>query len=191
MALQYLSSSNVHMFPSSMRSYADDVYSRFTTEMNLVDMVNRVSTGKFVTESWVDGNGNTWVDFTLLGYHFDANIQSLISGLSTGQSLYAIAIVGYDDSESKYDSRLKGYTGGIQSIIDQGDSFLGVTFTTSLDDYNSISFENLNGTYIKDYLEIGIKDGTSTFTVNTTTTPVDIETLTDQEVNDLWNNTTI
>lgn len=187
--MQYLGNNDVKLFPSSMRS-GYDVYSRFTTELNLVDIVNRVSSGKFVTGTFSEG-GNTWVDFTLLGYRFNINIQSLSSG-----SIYAVAIVGYSDNETRYDSILKGYDGAIQNRVDDGpntpNKFIGLQITTSESECTTFksNVENTQNWNIKcDYILLGTKVG-STFNVNPDLSTLNIETLSTQDIDTAWNNAT-
>ena len=203
MAFQYLTSANVHMFPSSMRTGTTDVYSRFTTELNLVNIINRVSTGKFVSKSYSDG-GNLWIDFTLLGYHFEANIQSLIAGtgalLDTGDHLYACAIIGYASpsnttyTENKYDEILKGWSSdSIQTSVDLNGNFVGLLFTKVEADCTGLAttIESITGwSCTCDYIDLGVKgSGTAEFNVNTTDKPFDtdnIESISDATINSLW-----
>lgn len=199
MAFQYLASSNVHTFPSSMRSGTNDVYSRFTTELNLVDIVNRVSTGKFVSGSYNE-SGNLWIDFTLLGYHFEANISPLLSSLSNEDTLYACAIVGYAASsgggltETRYDEILKGWSSNaIQTSVDAGGNFIGLMFTaTESDCTNLINTVSQDAAWkcTCDYISLGVKGSTSTaFTINTADRPFntdDIGSISDATINQLW-----
>ena len=191
------------MFPSSMRSGNNDVYSRFTTELNLVNIVNRVSTGKFVSGSYLD-NGNLWIDFTLLGYHFEANIQSLIAGSNpileaVGDHLYACAIVGYAKSsggvstETRYDEILKGWSNSsIQTTVDDTNgNFIGLLFTKA--DSDCIGLKNTLGENASwnctcDYINLGEK-GNTEFVIDTTNKPFDtddIGSIPDETINRLW-----
>ena len=188
MATQYLSSNNVRLFPSSMRT-GYDVYSRFTTELNLVDIVNRVSSGKFVTKTFTD-SGNLWIDFTLLGYRFNINVSEKFSTYSG--SLYAIAIVGHNNNETRYDDILKGYyDGGIQTNVDNDDKFIGLQIATSQADctaiINAVASES-NGTYKCDYILLGTKTGTTAFTINPELSTLSVDTLTTEDIDTAWNN---
>ena len=188
MATQYLSSNNVKLFPSSTRT-GYDVYSRFTTELNLVDIVNRVSSGKFVTKTFTD-SGNLWIDFTLLGYRFNINVSEKFSTYQG--SLYAIAIVGHNNNETRYDDILKGYyNGGIQTTIDDDDKFTGLQLATSQADcasvINAVASES-NGTYKCDYILLGTKTGTTAFTVNPELSALSVDTLTTEDIDAAWNN---
>lgn len=191
MATQYLSSNNVKLFPSSTRT-GYDVYSRFTTELNLVDIVNRVSSGKFVTKTFTD-SGNLWIDFTLLGYRFNINVSEKFSTYQG--SLYAIAIVGHWNDETRYDDILKGYDSGIQNNVDDGpntaNKFIGLQVATSQAD--CISIQNAvasvsNGTFKCDYILLGTKTGPTAFTVNPELSALSVDTLTTEDIDAAWNN---
>lgn len=201
MAFQYLESSNVHMFPSSMRSGTNDVYSRFTTELNLVNIVNRVSTGKFVSGTYTE-SGNLWVDFTLLGYHFETNISSIINSLSVDDKIYACAVVGYAVSngtnvETRYDEILKGWlNNSIQTSVDADTNFIGLLFTTDVNDCTTLNTQvgqppiSNNWNCTCDYIELGAKkSGTTAFEINTAARPFDtqdIDSISDEDINNYW-----
>lgn len=191
MATQYLSSNNVKLFPSSTRT-GYDVYSRFTTELNLVDIVTRVSSGKFVTKTFTD-SGNLWIDFTLLGYRFNINVSEKFSTY-TGP-LYAIAIVGHFNEETRYDDILKGYDGGIQNNVDDGpntaNKFIGLQIATSQTDCTSFQSTIAGistGTFNCDYILLGTKTGTTAFTINPELSTLSVDTLTTEDIDTAWNN---
>ena len=187
MATQYLSSNNVKLFPSSTRT-GYDVYSRFTTELNLVDIVNRVSSGKFVTKTFTD-SGNLWIDFTLLGYRFNINVSEKFSTY-TGP-LYAIAIVGHNNNETRYDDILKGYDSGIQTSVDIADKFIGLQIATSQADCTTIQNAVASistGTYVCDYILLGTKTGTTAFTINPELSTLSVDTLTTEDIDTAWSN---
>ena len=193
MALTNLKSSEVTMFPSSMRSGVD-VYSRFTTELNLVDIVNRVSSGKFITGTFTE-SGHTWIDFTLMGYHFNVDATSGFSSYSNNSDVYVAAIVGKYSTESRYDAILKGWTNNAinNSVDDDGTGsarkFIGLAFTTSEADctnlQNSVSALQ-TGTFVCDYMRLGTKTSGG-FTLSTDNSVVDFDTMTDADVQACWN----
>ena len=71
MALQRIKSENISIFPSSMRT-GYDVYSRFTTELNLVNILNRIAD----TTSYVSKFEDDVVEFTLGGYYFNTTLSN-------------------------------------------------------------------------------------------------------------------
>lgn len=189
MSLINVNSSEIHLFPSSMRTGCDP-YSRFTTELNLVDIVNRVSTGKFVTGTFKDDNNKEWVDFTLLGYHFNVLLESTALSLQTDDELYAIAITGYYTSnENKYDERLRGWDGSIQADVDNNGKFIGLSLTKSQGDYTTLknSLDQVSGLkYTCDYIKLGRKTST-TFVPDADNAVANIESIPDAEINTIWN----
>lgn len=186
-----LASNKVNLFPSSMRT-GQDPYSRFTTELNLVDIVNRVSSGKFVTGTFTEG-GNTWVDFTLMGYHFNADISGFIGTNNT--IVYALAIVGYMNNESRYDAILKGWSSNsIQNSVDSSNKFIGLQFvydtseaqiTTSCNTIKSAAENSASGKFICDYMKLGIKTS-SGFQINEDLSPINLEYLTNADIDAMW-----
>ena len=134
-----VASNMISTFPSSMRT--TDVYSRFTTERNLVNMVNGiVETDGYV--KYFNSNTNAQeIGFVLGGYFFETTLTDILTALSLsnpteGASIWAYAIVGYNSTggnvgEKIGDSRLVGYNGSIQNTVDMGDYFIGVNFETS------------------------------------------------------------
>ena len=197
-----VSSGNITMFPSSMRTGVD-VYSRFTTELNLVDIVNRISSGSFVS-AYDSTSGN--IEFTIGGYNFRTTYQAIASALGTVSStenIYVVALTNYGTTERFEDTILKGYVGGaLNNSVDSGGNFVGLQFfqattPTSSSLYQQIvSYVNTentnNGQHIKIYtLELlhsagGGSASPQNFSIPEEQQTVNIGIISDAEINALW-----
>lgn len=140
MAIANVKSGEMYTFPSSMREKFD-VYSRFTTERNLVNMVNSLVDVEGYVHTVGTGN-NPSIDFILGGYYFSTDIKSIMDAFQSTPTevVYAYAIVGYSASASIggniRDSRLVGWiNGALSSAVDTGSDntsdFIGVGFADS------------------------------------------------------------
>lgn len=176
MAIEHLPSNAISTFPSSRRTGVDP-YSRFTTEYNLVDIVNRVSSGSFVTSL----TGGSIIDFTIKGYHFIADLSQLSTATRNGDAIYAYAIIGAASTENPLDSALMGYNGAIQTTIDQNDKFIGVCFSNS----GTETFSSLSSGYEVYSLKLTVKSGNTQILAEESKAL--IPTLTEAEVLELWN----
>ena len=140
MALTRVHSSSINTFPSSMRSYFD-AYSRFTTELNLVNMLNRVTD----FDSYVNKMEDGVLELTLGGYFFRVSMSELatqLGSLANNTDLYAMAVVRYPIA-SPLDARLVGCTGTDLS------SYLSSTLDTYDDNpapeaYDNSMFKGIN-----------------------------------------------
>ena len=131
-----LASDKISTFPSSMRS--TDVYSRFTTERNLVNMVSGLVTDGYVREC-DSANANSPIEFVLGGYTFRVDkwgdiLTALYGGAApSDKTISAYILVGYSQTAgigAKIgDSRLVGWNGAVNSSVDLNSSFVGVNFT--------------------------------------------------------------
>ena len=130
-----LASDKISTFPSSMRT--QDVYSRFTTERNLVNMVNDLIDYDGYVYKLQVGNTRT-LEIVLGGYFFSMKLEDIVPSFSSSTAIYAYIIVGFTTSSSGTeavgseigDSRLVGWDGtGIKATVDYNSNFIGLNFT--------------------------------------------------------------
>ena len=130
-----LASDKISTFPSSMRT--QDVYSRFTTERNLVNMVNDLIDYDGYVYKLQVGNTRT-LEIILGGYFFSMKLEDIIPSFSSSTAIYAYIIVGFTTSSSGTevvgsnigDSRLVGWDGtNIKATVDDNSNFIGLNFT--------------------------------------------------------------
>ena len=134
-----LASNQISTFPSSMRT--QDVYSRFTTERNLVNMVNDLIDYDGYVYKLQVGNTRT-LEIVLGGYFFSMELEDILEDIvplfSSPTAIYAYIIVGFTKSSSGTeavgseigDSRLVGWDGtGINATVDYNSNFIGLNFT--------------------------------------------------------------
>lgn len=130
-----LASDKISTFPSSMRT--QDVYSRFTTERNLVNMVNDLIDYDGYVYKLQVGNTRT-LEIILGGYFFSMKLEDIIPSFSSSTAIYAYIIVGFTTSSSGTevvgssigDSRLVGWDGtNIKTTVDDNSNFIGLNFT--------------------------------------------------------------
>lgn len=162
-----LSNNNISTFPSSMRT--QDVYSRFTTENNLVNMVNGiVDTDGYVRS--IGSDTDQTIEFVLGGYFFRTTIALIQTALNSTDKIYAFAIVGYNYSSSGTtvvgsdpgDARLVGWSGGaIQTNVEDSGNFIGVNFVSDISDIPEVNGTSIPNTFKVYSLLLAEKTGNS------------------------------
>ena len=162
-----LSNNNISTFPSSMRT--QDVYSRFTTENNLVNMVNGIVDTDGYVRSIGSDNDQT-IEFVLGGYFFRTTIASIQTKLNSTDKIYAFAIVGYTSSTSGSvvvgsnpgDTRLVGWSGdAIQTNVEDSGNFIGVNFVSDISDIPEVNGTSIPNTFKVYSLLLAEKTGNS------------------------------
>lgn len=129
-----VASNKISTFPSSMRT--TDVYSRFTTERNLVNMVNGIVETDGYVKYFNSITNKQEIGFVLGGYFFETALTDILASLGGSPTeVWAYAIVGYNSAGGVGsvigDSRLVGYNNdGVQSSVDLNSNFIGVNFTS-------------------------------------------------------------
>lgn len=150
MAFQRVNSNSISIFPSSMRT-GFDVYSRFTTELNLVNMITRITDIDSYVINYDSSSSDGTLEFNLGGYYFRTTRVALQEALNLSQgrlsadtTIYAVALVSWASTETPLDAKLIGYTdqGSTNSLdeVDSGSSshFLGLNLTTSQADLTTL-----------------------------------------------------
>lgn len=188
MSLSNLSSDNVTMFPSSTRS-GYDAYSRFTTEYNLTQMIDQVTdVDGFISDFSASGN----ISFNIKGYMFVCPVAAIISATgattTSNTTIYAAAYIGYGEGGQTGQTRLWGWDQSRQTNTDSDGNFIGLSFTTNLQDVPSDSGN------LKWYtLPLITFDGSSvpipvqSSLVKVSTEGLGISTISNAEINSMWN----
>ena len=199
--MAYVESNAINMFPSSTRT--SDIYSRFTTELNLVNMVNSVTDKDSYVVKW--DSANKIIEFVLGGYYFKADVDSIASTLRFStqggitNSVWANCVVGRASSEEiDLDNRLLNWSNG-QYTTDNNNAFQGISFTKgnhenppTLNGYTTTFyylqlFEVVNGE-LKVPSESMIKFESTSFNITEITNAV--TSIPNSEIESLWNSIT-
>lgn len=186
-----LKSTEISTFPSSTRTITD-VYSRFTTELNLTNLINRLADN----ECFVTKFENGILEFSMAGYYFQVNTSTLLNTFNVGDNIYAVIIVGYDDNEKAYDKRLVGYNGTVQRDVDMNNEFIGLQLfnnSTTKDTFiKSLSLSTNYKVYSLYLADINSSSFGKSLTVpessyrKFTNKTLGITTLTDDEIKEIW-----
>lgn len=186
-----LKSTEISTFPSSTRTVTD-VYSRFTTELNLTNLINRLADNECFVTKFEDGI----IEFSMAGYYFQVNVNTLLNTFNVDDNIYAVIIVGYDGNEKAYDKRLVGYNGTVQRDVDMNNEFIGLQLfnsSTSKDTFiKGLSLSTNYKVYSLHLADINSSSFGKALTVpessyrKFTNQTLGITTLTDDEINEIW-----
>lgn len=158
-----LASEQISTFPSSMRT--QDVYSRFTTERNLVNMVNDLIDYDGYVYKLQVGNTRT-LEIVLGGYFFSMKLEDIVPSFPSSTAIYAYIIVGFTTSSSGTeivgsdigDSRLVGWDGtNIKATVDENSNFIGLNFTDDDDNIPIVGTTPGLGSDIGDFRVYSLK----------------------------------
>jgi len=145
MAIKYLGSSNVKMFPSAYRGQSVDAEAYFTTEGNLT----KAETLGFASKSFVEEYDGTNITIVIKGYRFDTTKAAIEALAGSGdEEIYADITVVAKGADGTFNT-LTCY-GGSQVVLDDGTYFKGLAFSSDSTDLTSsaiLVLENVEGTW--------------------------------------------
>ena len=145
MAIKYLGSSSVKMFPSAYRGQNVDAEAYFTTEGNLT----KAETLGFASKSFVDEYDGTNITIVIKGYRFDTTKAAIEALAGSGdEKIYADITVVAKGADGTFNT-LTCY-GGSQVVLDDGTYFKGLAFSSDSTDLTSgalLVLENVEGTW--------------------------------------------
>lgn len=123
MASTYIASSNVNVFPSTRRTYAQEFSARLMTESAISRIINNlVEVDGFVISNNAPTTADDLFEFNIYGYYFQVkNILSVIEQLSGATKLYATIRINHTN-DAFYE---------LYVVSETGDSptFNGIIFT--------------------------------------------------------------
>ena len=145
MAIKYLGSSSVKMFPSAYRGQSVDPEAYFTTEGNLT----KAEVLGFASKSFVDEYDGTNITIVIKGYRFDTT-KAAIEALATSgdEKIYADITIVAKGADGTFNT-LTCY-GGSQVVLDDGTYFKGLAFSSDSTELTSsalLVLENVEGTW--------------------------------------------
>ena len=146
MAIKYLASSSVKMFPSAYRGQSVDAEAYFTTEGNLTksDVLG------FASKSFIDSYDGTNITIVIDGYRFDTTKSAIQALAESGDSEIYADIKTVAKGTSGTFKTLIGYNDTTQVILDDGTYFKGLAFASSkaqLSDNALLVLKLVNGTW--------------------------------------------
>lgn len=123
MASAYIASSNVNVFPSTRRTYAQEFSARLMTESAISRIVNNlIDVDGFVISNTAPSTAEDVFEFNVYGYYFQVkNILSVIEQLSGATKLYATIRINHTN-DAFYELYVANETG-------DSPTFNGITFS--------------------------------------------------------------